>query len=66
MQYDRKLAMEICQEMGIEWGSNATRTTVGGKPIPENLTMEGLFQNVYEELNKEYCRRERNDTGADE
>lgn len=42
--------MEICQEMGIEWDSNATCATVGGKPIPENLTMEDLFQNVYKEL----------------
>lgn len=42
--------MEICKEMGIEWDSNATCATVGGKPIPENLTMEDIFQNAYEEL----------------
>ena len=31
MLYNRKLAMEICEEMGIEWDINADCITVGGK-----------------------------------
>ena len=48
MLFNRELAERICREMGIEFNPKQEDVTIIGKKLPNNFSIEKLFQGEYD------------------